>query len=924
MATKSVFISYVPADKDVAMDLKQLIEEYIGDTVWVRDIDLETGELVIEALDTAISEAKWFVTILSTKAAESGWFKTEANIATMRSIEALDFQIITIRIDKGTYGRHLNHMIDRASLKISLGDTSSRQDELLKVVDHIDQTESTVSDGVVYVDRGSDTDRFALLERRNKIIFVLGLAGIGKTSFVINSVARSIRRRPIHIQATKGHSGDLFARQLIQKTHLPQPLNANSATEQELMQIAVESIKQRSDRQFVFVDNGELALDAANRLQPFLEDFLVRHIASDVAVPVIIATTRLPDLPAGLASYSDMLRINGLETVYIREAIDLWLVDLPDKKIKEASSDLDKLAKLASGHPLAARMIASYLRVNKTPQQLLLGNHRRMFELKLAEHILSNLNYTLLGDLHQLILQVLAVIQAPVTIDDLLSFETFKNIDIEVFHEAFWHLSDWLLIEQTGDLVSLHGFISTYFEDQISDDEFLKDVAKDVGAVCYSKALDTQERLKLEQAYAPESDATVQLSNSLFRYALLAGRLLRRAGREDLAEKLPIQIKGTLREMVFYFYQTKGAQNYHRALEYAERWLEINPADLEVMLYQARCYRNFRNPDSLEKAKEITNLIERRDFKSDFAARLYREKAMIADMSGNVTEAKNYYRKGIKISQRRSYPENHAGLARLLLREIQEGFDSTEISRKAEEAVALLEEARKDNATFDRYHFGTYVEALLFAGKDELAESLVEYSLKERPDDERLNYAMAEILRKRGAFELAEDYARKAVRGRAQKAPLTLANIYYAQGLEANDSGDQLMAREKFEAALASLDKLRPLYGYDEEVGATVRAKILRAMGDNQGAIDAVAKYVSGSNPYTLYEQAKGLLWYTSCSEAKNDYGHALAYTREALQLLQNFRKHHRLPDELTTLLTEVIEREDRLKTIVNNTDLSF
>ena len=130
--------------------------------------------------------------------------------------------------------------------------------------------------------------------------------------------------------------------------------------------------------------------------------------------------------------------------------------------------------------------------------------------------------------------------------------------------------------------------------------------------------------------------------------------------------------------------------------------------------------------------------------------------------------------------------------------------------------------------------------------------------------------------------------------------------------------GDQSRASEKYKAALEALSKFRPLYGYDEEVSDATRAKILRAMGDNQGALDGVAKHVGSRNPYTNYEQAKGLLWRASCSDACSDYGHALTLVREAFQLLKNFSTHHRLPPELSILLAEAMEREERLKVIVN------
>src|SRR5882762_7066315 len=87
-----------------------------------------------------------------------------------------------------------------------------------------------------------------------------------------------------------------------------------------------------------------------------------------------------------------------------------------------------------------------------------------------------------------------------------------------------------------------------------------------------------------------DREKQITLSSEVFRYAVPSGRLLRAIGRDELAARLPIEIKGTLRELVFHFYQTR--RDYQKALQYADRWLTINPHDLEVMLYRVRCHRN--------------------------------------------------------------------------------------------------------------------------------------------------------------------------------------------------------------------------------------------------------------------------------------------------------------------------------------------
>lgn len=371
-----------------------------------------------------------------------------------------------------------------------------------------------------------------------------------------------MRKRPLLIRLTQGHSADLLGRQILQRTHVRQPLPGDRSTDQELILAAVEALKARADKFFLFLDNAEDALDAAsNELAPYLEGFLLSTVKASVDTHIIIATTRNPHYAPNLSASAGVLRLDGLDDVYIKESIDLWLEGEGSDVHPAIVGDLEmaSLAKLAGGHPLAAKLIASYLKVNKTPGQLLESRQKRRFELKLAEYIIRSAHRDL-QELHKLMLHILAAIREPLSLEDMLSVHELRKYDLQEIHQARWELTDWFLIQQDGELMYLHKFLGTYFREELNSVEGRLDrIAAEFGHYAHERAIESSGELsrKTDEGLSFEDASMVQLSNSVLRYAVPAGKLLRYVGEDALADKLPMQIKGTLREMVFSFYQEK-------------------------------------------------------------------------------------------------------------------------------------------------------------------------------------------------------------------------------------------------------------------------------------------------------------------------------------------------------------------------------
>jgi tetratricopeptide (TPR) repeat protein len=601
----------------------------------------------------------------------------------------------------------------------------------------------------------------------------------------------------------------------------------------------------------------------------------------------------------------------GLARQYIREEIELLLLGEPERlEGIMNSAEMAELISLVGGHPLAAKLLASFLKV-KTPNQLRAEAEWHHFELKLARYVLQTTDDLLLSEADKLLLQVLAAVREPMLVEDLLACQELASVGVEEVHQARSKLVDLFLIEQTGELMALHPFLYTYFEDQLKEMPERRDgIAADIGLYALNKALTLNG--KLSSIYTDrsrrDSPESVRASNDVLRYAVPAGRLLRSVGKDSLAEELPIQIKGTLRDMVFFFYQEK--RDYRKALEYAERWLAISPHDVEIRLQSARCYRNFRNNGSLLKAEEILEGLESFPGSRYLTARIYREKAMVREFLGDRQGAKELYNKGIAVDLTYPYIENYVGLANLLLKEADE---LPEYSGKRQalvrRALEFLQEARKNQLPlFDRLHLGTYAEALIDAGQEDVALPLLKDALRNRPRDGRLNYRMAEILRKDEEYDKAIDYAIASGKYGHPKAPIAIANIIYEQAQLLFGKGKVQSGNEKLREALVVLANFTPEYGSDQEVADTISAKIYRALGEYDTACEFVEGYANTSNPYTIYEQCRLDLLKAEVAELPGpEHGLAIAKAKQkVVDKIKKYHQEHKLPEPLQHLFNDL------------------
>lgn len=921
MNAKDIFISYASQDKEIAIRLREILYAWFGERVWMRFFDLNGGDLVASILDTAMTEAKWFVILLSDAALQSEWIRKDAHFGTLRSLESDDFRIIIVRLDACEYPQHLRIALQASEHAVfDLTQKADLEDGFMEIASFIEEAATTYSpEFEVYEGRGSDRDYFRMIARRNKILFVIGWHGIGKTAFVVNSVESAIQNRRLRrIDLTHGHSRDLLAREIIGAMHVtPQPIS-ESLSDDILEASAIDALRKRGHRFALFLDSAQNGLDESNRLLPYLNDFLLDFQQAEIDTWLILATTRNPDYPTELTKTTDIYPLGPLEGEFIREIIYQWLEGYERQGLfSHWSSEAEQLVRLVGGHPLAAKRLAQYLKV-QSPKQLL--DRSESFRIGFAEYILREMQSALTPE-HCSVLQILAVIREPASLSDMLSVKALTNrLSLEAIQQALFELSNLLLLEQKGELIYLHGFLATYYARQIrSDQQLWQDVASDFGLYAFDKAAELHGRLNTAQEMANE-EGVVQLSNEVFRYSLSADRLLRLVGKDELADQLPIRTKGVLRGLVYHFYQE--VRDYRRALDYVERWLQFNPDDSDIRLYQIRCLRRLGGKDHFERARELITRMESEEPKLQVQVRLMREKALIAQYEGDIELAKAHFRQAINFDRRqRPYSELHAGLARLLLRET-DNLDEWDPKRQAlaSEAVELLEIAKKEPENFYRFHLDAYVEALSQIGKDEIAAPLLDEALMYRPDDGKLHFRKAEILRKRREYEAATEHAECAVKNGYIPSLITHANILFDQAVELIASGRRDAANEAFDQALEKIRIYKEQYGYtrsasDIEVADSVRSKIYRAKGNLDEAQAIMWEYRGSNNPYSVYEQSVLLVMKSDEAISDERPADAWAHIRDAISCIEDYR--FELSPQLQNLYDSATTKEEKIRELL-------
>lgn len=829
---KRVFVSYSRKDQDFAMELSVEIEARFGKhAVWIDLFDLTAGDELAPKVAGAIQNAKWFILLASKSSMDSRWVKYEANLATFLSIERDDFRIITVKLDDCVIPPPLDIELRRRKY---VDVSKDRLKGINEVLDALSQATVTRSGFVhVFLDRGREADRLQLAAEGARVVYVVGIQGIGKTALV-EEVARTKFGRPyIRIPLRPAHDLELLARQVISAAGQPQP--EADATDDKLLETMIWAVghTQQQTNAFLFLDDAENAMDEDGRLRPYLSNFVNRYVKSDLASPLIVVARRRPEVSVEAARDSQIVLVEWLPDEFILPCIQHWYASSTGKVLSLDADQTQSIVKHMGGHPLAARLIASYLIV-ESPASLLRKHFISDFKMRMAEYILSEiLPHT--SPLEQVILQAIAVAETGITVEDLMAIHTVRAHGVPNVQEAISGLAHKLLLSQEADFIKLHPFISNYFERRAQLEGNFKTIAADLANHAFRKAMSAMSSLDAmpEETRESANQQFVSLNQQLIRYAVSAHRLLLIAGDKDRAKQIPFRLWGHIRELVLVAYQRFS--DYELSLEYANQWLEIEPDDTDIALYRARSLRR------LGRYKEAERFLGALSYLPDrlTRAKVDRELGLIARDNNDLRLAIQHFRSASITTQDGSpvYALSFADLASTLIANAEgRGGHAPESRQAYEEAISLLDKARNYLPRFDEVHLSAYVDALVHLDRNTEAVRMVEDALVTSPNDPHLNLKKADLLLKTPRLDDAMTCARTALDGGLELAHLTMANI--------------LFERKHFAEALQQVKSYRPKNPRDKLFAGTICAKILTALAKYDEARTLLAALVRFDDTY--------------------------------------------------------------------------
>jgi len=811
-AQKRIFISYSREDQDFALNLATAIDEKVGkNSVWLDFFDLSAGDELAPRIAGGIQNAKWFILILSKSSIESRWVKYEASLATYTALEKDDFRIITIKLDDSPLPKFLEMEVKRRRYLEALGNESAIINEVVVAIgkDVFVRTKSSR----LFLDRGKEADILQLASDDSKFIFISGMQGIGKSSLV-EDVARTRFARPfIKINIRASHNTELLARQIISGCQQLQP--DPSADDESLCLVALSNFKkeQQESGTFLFIDDAEYSLDDDNRFRPYMEKFLLKYADYDFEFPVLIVSNKKPYVSIDIEEKSHHLMVEGLPDDFIASCIIYWYSNSKKGDAILTKDQIQPIVGYLGGHPLAARLIASYLIV-ESPSALTRKQFVSNFKLRVAEYILRDI-LPYLSSIEIQILQAIAIVETGLTTEDLTAVQAIRKFSLSEIQETVSKLSHQLLVSQEADYLRLHPYIAEYFIKKSQMEGAYREIAKELAVKMYKKAMTAYSQLQTITNKEENIEKYVQLNQQLLRYASPAHRLLLISGNKEHADNIPYKFAGDIREMVFITYQR--LHEYERSLEYANEWLEIEPTDLEIALYKARSLRQLGQLDVAEKyLLGLKNVSDRMA-----QAKIDRELGWISKNKNDLSGAVKYFRKAAvrKPNQLPVYPLALADLASaLILQATSVGYENNSTDQMYKEAVDLLDEARYLLPRFDENHLRVYIDALMHVDKDQEALKLLDDALDEQPDDPHLCLKKADILCKsRKSLDYAIELTQTAIKGRIDKGYITMANIQ--------------IEKKEYKEALDTIRFYKPKQPRDKLFADTIRVKALIALG---------------------------------------------------------------------------------------------
>ena len=110
--TPNLFLSYSHRDKDLAIKLYDALVA-LGAKVWRDEVELRTGESIVQRVGAAVLDADFVVALISRHSVQSEWCQKELSLAATRGLNNGRASILPIRLGDVTMPSFLTDLLYR-------------------------------------------------------------------------------------------------------------------------------------------------------------------------------------------------------------------------------------------------------------------------------------------------------------------------------------------------------------------------------------------------------------------------------------------------------------------------------------------------------------------------------------------------------------------------------------------------------------------------------------------------------------------------------------------------------------------------------------------------------------------------------------------------------------------------------------------
>lgn len=786
---KKIFVSYSSKDKNF---VNKIIEKLPRDSFWVDYFDLDFGDNILDKIESGIIKCSEFLLILSKNSLESKWVKQEADMAVIRSLKDGFMKIRVVQLDDCIIPLRFQPL---KYLSIKEEITEDRLvEKILKYLMKKGEDEKKDFEFRRFVNRNRETDLIQgyILDNDTKIINLTGLYGIGKTTLLNESISRILKNPDIiKVTFTRSFFGSRLCKELCALAKIDLPNEKDS--EEEINKKNIQAIEELiSQNKIIIFDDFQNVIDENNI--PIKDvGSLIEHCSKiDVLkkCPLFIISTRKFKLNLENIESIKSIRLRGLEDKFIEMIVKMELRDVSnyskiDNELKE------RFIKSLCTYPLAAKFAAPLL------------------EDYSVEFVLENIQYIqkLRIDLARVLLSKIEISTSQEEILELLGFSE-DALSISEIQEILGINKDILLNDV--DYLVQHNFIE-FEKDKIGLHPILIDI---FSSKAITAGIIKKEGDKITSAFKIIFQKTKTGELEYVHWLSKLQRIYIITGKFDEAQKIWYNCKGELKSTIMDLYTR--SRNYDLALKYCNKYLEDEPDDFSVKMFKIKSLIRLSKHDiALELVNELLDKQPKNPILLHQKARVYLRNTRIPD---NYKISKELLLKAL------SYRKDYFPVIRDLAETLLYLGDLDESERYLNDAL--------NKAPLDQYILTLYGKVLGELGKGDEAIARLKIALGNIPDAAPFFHRLGWLYQKKGDFQEAYKYYKKACDLDNHYFEARFGLIYCCIQLEG-----------KLHEAKSHIEELeKVVFGRSKDILACLKAEYSLKEGDIEGAYKIIQR----------------------------------------------------------------------------------